>query len=542
MANLTTTEQSAREFLGDLAIAALRDEIFAAGPNSPYRLGRIDRRTRDWQPKGYSGNAAIYEDDDLITRRTRDSVRNVGQAKRLRDACVNLIVGDEMRTFADPFDLTDDFDSLQGDKLKRPLRQALESDKIYQDWFYDKARFSADGRMSGPEMQRMAVAECVTVGSSIIVESFRTGPDGIAEPCYQIIEREQLDISKDRPGDGVNGAIVNGIEYGRSGQPIRYHILDAHPDDNLTAGRYDKSTPIPAIRVIHLFLGSRPTDTIGSTWFDAVAQNQLDRDKFLGAEIQTAAKGALLLLVAKMKNFRAGQTMGLYDDQPDSDSYGNAEMKLGSSPFAARIGADDDLKLLESNRPNATAESFIGLLDRDTASSLGLSWYSLSGDYRATSFSSAHSAALAEDASFRPLQWWLASHLALPLRQRFTSLALMTGRHKLVSAGNYMASPKRYLRFDAIGAGREYMDPEAQVSAVGSKIRMGISSLKIECARRGLHWVEVLLQRSIETTVAGMLGVELDFSKGNGGQPGEGGKPASDKQKPKSKEAPANAA
>jgi lambda family phage portal protein len=539
MANLTQAEQQARDYLGNLAVAARRGEILAGGPNSPYRLGRIDRRTRDWQPHGYSGNSAIYEDDDLITRRTRDSVRNVGQAKRLRDACTNLIVGDEMRTFADPFDLTDDFESLQGEKLKRPLRQALESDKIYQEWFYEKSRFSADGRMSGPEMQRMAVGECITVGSSIIVESFRTGPDGVSEPCYQIIEREQLDIAKDRPGDAAFGPIVNGIEYRRDGQPIRYHILDAHPDDNFTGGRINTSTPIPASRVIHLFLGSRPTDTIGATWFDSVAQNQLDRDKFLGAEIQTAAKGALLLLVAKMKHMRAGQTMGLYDDQPDSDSFGNTEMKLGSSPFAARIGAEDDLKLLESNRPNATAESFIGLLDRDTASSLGLSWYSLAGDYRATSFSSAHCAALAEDASFRPLQWWFASHFALPLRQRFTSLALMTGRHRLVSAGNYLASPKRYLRFDAIGAGREYMDPEAQVSAVGAKIRMGLSSLKIECARRGLHWVEVLLQRSIETTVASMLGVQLDFSKGNGGQPGEGDKSES---KPKKKEANAHAA
>lgn len=517
MVNLTEAEQDARDFLGRLSAVAQQGLLAVA----PYRLGRIDRRTKDWQPQSWSGNSAIYEDDELISRRTRDSVRNVGQAKRLRDACVNLIVGDEMRTFADPFDLTDDFSAMQGEKLRRPLREALESDSVYQEWFYDKNRFSADGRLSGPEMQRLAVAECITVGSAIVVESIIRGPQG-PEPAYQILEREQLDISKDRPATANAGPIVGGIEYTRDGRPVAYHIFDAHPDDVFarfaTAG---ESKPISASRVIHLFLGARPSDTIGATWFDAVAQNQLDRDKFVGAEIQTAAKGALLMLVAKLKHMRAGQTLGLSDGEDASDPYGNQDLKLGSSPLAARIGVEDDLKLIESNRPNATAESFLGILDRDTAASLGLSWYSLSGDYRATSFSSARAAALQEDASFRPLQWWFASHFALPMRARFTSLAILTGRHRLIAAQRYLATPQRYSRFDAIGAGREFLDPEAEASAVGAKIRMGLSTLKHECARRGLHWVEVLLQRSIESQVAEMLGVQLDFSKGNGGQPGE---------------------
>jgi hypothetical protein len=48
-------------------------------------------------------------------------------------------------------------------------------------------------------------------------------------------------------------------------------------------------------------------------------------------------------------------------------------MKLGNSPVALRIPADDEIELLECNRPTDSADSFLNILDHDIAGAAGLS-------------------------------------------------------------------------------------------------------------------------------------------------------------------------
>jgi hypothetical protein len=49
-------------------------------------------------------------------------------------------------------------------------------------------------------------------------------------------------------------------------------------------------------------------------------------------------------------------------------------------------------------------------------------------------------------------------------------------------------------------------------------LRSCLSTLKSECARRGLHWIKVLRQIALENHVLDVLGIALDLSKGQGGQ------------------------
>jgi hypothetical protein len=101
---------------------------------------------------------------------------------------------------------------------------------------------------------------------------------------------------------------------------------------------------------------------------------------------------------------------------------------------------------------------------------------------------------------------------------RFNAIAAAVGMFSTVSPDEFTANLRRYQRFEAMGPGRDLLDPDSETNAAISRLRAGLSTLKIECAKRGLHWVRVMRQAKLENQLAAILGVKLDFSKGNGGQ------------------------
>jgi lambda family phage portal protein len=530
--------EEAIAYLGKLGQAAqtrsMEQAIQAAlleQSNEAFRYGRRDNRTRNFDPPGRNGMSATLESDELMHRRVRSEDLNNAQVKRIVDAFADLIVGTGMQTFADPFSAEYSLSDLNTG-LDGELSYALEADDVFTEWFNDPKQFDATGKQSGPEIQRQLIAETARVGDCFLLKVMKPRRNRTVGLAFQIIERDQLNRELDRPAsDGVN-KIAGGIETNAAGEIVAYHFYDEHPFDDLGTGQgYAAAKPIPADRVLHLNLLRRPSDCLSYSWLHACGQALFDRDKFMGAEIQSAAKAALLLLIHKMADPRNKGTLGLLDDDDTSDLYGNPRCKLGSTPLAMQVGKEDDVKLVEAVRPNNQAESFMSILDHDTSGAVGLSYYTLTGRYDQTSFTSVRGALLAEDSHMKPLQAWFATRIALPIRSEFHRQALALDLMNHVSLSDYLDEPRKFGRFLAIGAGRDLLQPAEEIEAACAKIRSGQSTLQIECAKRGLHWIRVLLQLSREQRLAKKFGVELDFSKGNGGKAGD----ADDNAKPQPK-------
>jgi len=502
-----------------------------------YRLARRDRPREHNQPHAYSGDAAIMSSHGLMNRRVRDLVRNTAQGKRVRLAFQDLIVGTGFQTFAWPFapaemfNLATELQRLEDGEIGPRLQYALEADDLYEEWSSDPKQFDFEGRLSRMEMERMAVGETVTTGNAIIVRCFKPNYK-IVPLCYQILEREQLDESMDRDGNERQNKILNGIEFDKNNVAVAYHVCLDHPheffgmsgssflgNNGITAtGVGVRRLRIPAERVIDLAAWDRPSSSVGASWYDSTGQTTWDRDNYMGSEIRSAAVDAAFAFVAKLKNGEKYGAWGFGDGESDDDEDGNRSFKVGQSPVSATIGTDESLEMVRSVRPNKDAASFLKLLDRDQAGGLGLSYYTLTGDYESTNFTSTRAAKMDEDLHIGPLKAWFGTHVAIRMRREFNAMAAASGAYQSLRPADFQANIRTYQRFDAIGNGRDLLDPMKEGEARTARLRTGMSTFKAECAKRGQHWIKVLMQLAIEKKVRSMFGIELDLSKpGNGG-------------------------
>ena len=495
-----------------LAHEAAIERRLEAATQEAYRWARIDRRTKDFQPLNRSADAAISESYNLMHSRIRSECLNNAQFKRIVEALCDLVVGTGIQTFSSPFDPWEDFSDIA--VLEAGLRFALESDDLFEQWFEEPKQFDVAGKLSGPEAQRLALSENAQTGDCLLLRCWRDEPGRVSPLCYQTLEREQLDTSQDRPAGPGQNKIITGIELDAFGREIAFYIYDAHPYEE---SGYSRSTRVPASRVVHLFSITRPSQNVGVTWLHAIGQNNFDRDRFISTELASAAKAALLCLIAKREH-PYKSTLGLSDGETDTDNLGNEEIKLGTDPLAIEVGMEEDVSIIESTRPNATAGPFIDILDHDTAGGVGLSYYTMTGRFDKTNYTGFRGALIIEDQHLRPIQNWLGRNLVLPIRREFNALAAARGDLRAIKPSEFVRNQRRYQRFDAIGPGRELLDPENETNAAVGKLRSGLTTLKIECARRGLHWIKVLRQIAMENAVANSLGIVLDFSKGQGGQ------------------------
>lgn len=485
-----------------------------------YRLARRDRPREHFQPQHYSGNSAALSSQDMMTRRVRDLVRNTSQAKRLNQVLTDLIVGTGIHTFSWPFapaelfQIVTELETLAIGDLGPRLSFALESDDLFEQWSSDPKQFDVEGRLSRPEIERMLLGECIQVGNGLLVR-VRPQKYSLVPLAYQLIEAEQLDSSKDREARKDQNRIIGGRELDAANRVVAYHVLTDHPHDGFGSARYE-SKRILAERVIDLSVFSRPSAAIGVSWLDAIGQSVFDRESYTDSEIRSAALNAVFALVHKLADPAIGNSLGFDDGLDESDSYGNEKVKLGLSPIAVRIGADEDVSMIKSERPNPNASNFLSYLDHDIAGGAGVSYYSLTGNYASTSFSSTRAAKLDEDLHILPLQQWFATRVSLPIRREFNMLAAASGLFKSLPATRFLRDESTFQRFEAIGNGRDILDPGAEVTAKINKLRSGMSTLKEECARNGKHWIRVLMQRAIEQSVSQLFGVPLDYSLGGG--------------------------
>jgi len=480
------------------------DGPYAGGP---YKGGDRTRLTKGWQPQSYSGDRAIGEGWDLLTRRIRDLQRNDPAIIALRRTLVDHIVGTGIGTVADV---------TIGEKLDDEFNNAV--DEEFEWW----AEHEADvrGKLSWYDMQRQSVGETFETGESLLLKCFDPNPDRQVPLCYQVIEAEQIDTRKDWPATGKRPATRRGVEIDAFGKPIAFWLFDTHPGDTHSFG-FD-SVRVDANDLTYVPTPGRPSQTRGISLYASITQSVRDVDSYLGSELTSAIIGSLFSVAHKTETPGAG--FGFVgdgtDDTPNADEYGNPTVKLGHG-IVSQIGHKDEVEMISAKRPNSNAQPFLDLMQLQMCMAGNVSRYRMTRDYRATTYVSARAAHLDDKKAFVPLQRYFGRTLCLPVR--YAWLEQLVGRQRIggVSPAQFRKQRRRWLRTELQTDGWEQIDPEKETKADILAIAAGLTTYKEVHARRGKNLRRVFMQIEREQKEIKDRGLELTLNTKGASEPSE---------------------
>lgn len=475
--------------------------------NSPFAGARVNRLNNHWRPRHYSGDNAIHESWNLLTARIRDRVRNDAVLTKAKKVLVRLVIGNGIMAFSDASELQEENEEL--------VNFEIDSDTWFLRWALEEA--DSEGEHSLFEMQQIAFGDEIEGGNTLWLEVMDDTPGRTIPLCYQLIEWEQMDFTKDRDGEYSRkfkgryyNRISNGIEFDRRNRKVAFHIYDAHPFDR-TMGWTSASAPVPVDRVLHEYWPHRPSAKLGVTWFAPNLPANSDLDKYIANELTTRALQALMGVSIKT----ADRDVSLGLDALDPDT-GLPTFKLGY-PHIGVLRETDEVSIHESARGASEATALINLLLNLQAMGCNISLYRLLGDPAKTNLASIKAAHQDDAESVAPVQNNVARKIVMKIRKKHIAQGFAYGLFRGISARDYRRQPWRFNALECIASNRADLDKDDGEASI-DRLRSGLSTYQDECARRGLHWRRQLRRIAVVNKEADRLDVLLDWTKGQGGQ------------------------
>lgn len=501
----------------------------ATAPYSPHFVGgTIHKANFDFQPPHRSGNAAVRESWDLLTRRIRWLIDNTYMVKRAVELMVQLVVGEGIGVyFAGLPELTTSDEIGARSILTDPLFLfGDESDSQWERWAEDYA--DCRRRQSLWELQAQSARDLFGSGNSLWLKVLRQAPDGVCPVAWQLIEAEQLDDSKDRPATPGANRVEHGIEYNAYNEPVAYWMFDAHPHDAMAWPSRLQANRVPANRVVHLALTTRASQDFGISFANILMQPSRDEDWLVGHELTSAALAAGLTILIRESEDDDGGTRFDTEEATLGEPAAYGDNEASGVPYLSEVGltagtvarvkaeSNEDVQVIESRRPNKDVEPFSRFLLNRASMASNLSYHRYTGNPSGASFATLRAMINDDREMSLPLTNAIGRHIGRRLRRVHDGTQAALGRYRTVSQSEYSADLGKYQDYDVVGPPLRLLTPTEDLQAAALAIRTGQSTLRRECALRGLNYRAVLRQLAVEGELTQALGVVLDFSSGGG--------------------------
>jgi lambda family phage portal protein len=286
-----------------------------------------------------------------------------------------------------------------------------------------------------------------------------------------------------------DGQIVRlgGVEMDRLGRPQRYWLMN--PELDATSN----PEPVPAAEIIHGFERRRSLQARGEPWLAPVIERLYQEADLVDAELAAAKSSAGVAVAITSK----------YHGTPDQDESGDpvTDIPVGST---VRLFPDEDVSVIQNNRPSQMIAPFRQMLRGDIAAALRISQRFLDRDVSRANYSSMRADMLDAERLLGPVREWMGHATAGRLyRAALPWLALRAG----------IKTPRAAYRL--IPDGQPYVDPLKDAEAAASAIASGLSTHEIEIGKRGGDYREIWKQLAKEREEAEGLGLVLDLSGKN---------------------------
>jgi len=444
-----------------------------------FKSANLSRLTLDWVTASLSQDGELKGKLPILRDRSRDLERNNEWVKGFLRSLENNVLGEKGVSL-----------QVRSQEPNGKLDEVANS-KIGRAWkqWGKTGRCEVTGRLSFSDVQRL-ILRCIARDGEVIVRMIRSA-SGLQ---LQILEADLLDDTYHaRTAEG--NEIRFGIEYDSFRRPIAYHLLGNHPGDSQFNADFKSRVRVPADEVLHPFRIERPEQSRGIPWLVSSMSRLKMLDGYAEAELVAARTGA-----AKM-GFFTKQTPEGWTGEIDDD--GN--LPVDASPGTIEeLPAGVDFKSWDSNHPNSGYGDFVKSCLRGVATSLGISYNSLSNDLEGVNYSSIRAGLIEEREVWKAIQRFMIDHVLEPIFEAWLEIELLSGRLGLPY--------DKYWKFNAPdfrGRRWSWVDPKKDMEAAILGIQHRITPLRDVIADNGGDIYEVLQKAKDDEELAASMGLKL---------------------------------
>jgi lambda family phage portal protein len=346
----------------------------------------------------------------------------------------------------------------------------------------------------------------------------------------QLIEPERLDNyqQKQEPHSKNGNQIRYGVERDTLGEPIAYHIRQAHQHESHWQGttrsmmveRIERYSDDGRPQVLHLFDQTRVNMTRGvSTALLSTLKNMKMLSTFADAELSRQIQSASWAAVVESE-LDYEQAMGLLGRGGDLQA-GNtltataAEHLRNVAPYYAGAGMQyngskvvhmmpgEKLKIVQSALQGAQYDMFEKAFLRQMAAGLNVSYESLTRDFSGVTYAAARMSMEDIWRRYLRIRQMITQQMGMPFFSAWLEEALMIKRVPML--GKFKANPIGWMRCkhmlckgDFVSWGRPIIDPVKERTGQGLAMALGLTTLRDENAGEGNDWQATLVQRKRE--------------------------------------------
>ncbi len=371
------------------------------------------------------------------------------------------------------------------------LAETWEEDGEKVEWEPLLAR-RENRRQSWRDVQRLVIRSLARDGE-VVVRKVITR-DGLR---LQVIEADLLDLDYTETLSGGN-EVRYGVEIDPQTQSVvAYHLLTRHPGDSLpiTAQGGRTRVRIPAEEILHLYIEERAGQTRGMPWLVASMKGLRMLDGYAEAE----------LVAARCASAKIG-----FFTKDTPDGWAGPEDDEGNLRMDAAPGTIEELPVgvkfqsWDPNHPNSAFGDFIKARLRGVASSLGLSYNTLSSDLEGVNYSSIRAGLLEEREVWKVLQRFLIEHFAEPIFEEWLRVELLRGGIPLPVGKMWKFNAPEFR-----GRRWAWVDPKKDIEAGILGIRAGLTSQRAVMAEAGADAFDVFTDLAADKTLAAEMGLEF---------------------------------
>lgn len=468
-----------------MARSIMTEQLF--GNHGAYRSARYDNKsTKGWVTSDGSADADTLADVQTLRQQSSDLIRN----DALASGSINVVVTAVVGTCIVPQSRLDyEFVGLT-EELASEWQSMAE--RIFSHWANSKAADSAM-RLNYWRMVEVFERSKLERGDVFAIRRFIGRKGSLLKTCWQIIEADRV-ATPPSLAAMADKNIRGGVELGRNGEPVRYHVLQVHPGEkSRSISDPEDFTAIPSTDsngdpvVLHFMSTKRVGQTRGIPYLAPVIESLKQLGRYSEAEIAAAVISSMFAVFVKspaagtasspLASFGGalpGQ-VGVSSPSPQQVA-AKQEIKLQSG-MIVDLAEGEEIQVAEASRPNTAFEPFVSAILSQIGSALEVPYEVLTRHF-SSSYSASRAALLEAWRFFLKEREELIESFCQPVWNAVISEAVATG---LLDAPDFFTDPLKreaYLAVDWIGGNVPSLDPLKEATAAKAWHDLGIDSLQ----------------------------------------------------------------